>query len=109
LGPGSNNFVELMALKLLLTFVGEKGLSNLQFFGDSMVIINWIRKTQKCHNIRLLPLFEEFFIILNTYSNFSIQHVYGERNIAADKLSKEGLLLDHGKWHVAEFKEGLVF
>jgi hypothetical protein len=56
LGPGTNNFVELMALKLLITFVGEKGILNLQIFGDSIVFINWIRKSQKFHNIRLLPL-----------------------------------------------------
>jgi hypothetical protein len=44
LGPGTNNYAELMALKLLLTFAGEKGINSLQIFGDSMVVINWIRK-----------------------------------------------------------------
>jgi ribonuclease HI len=96
LGPRTNNFVELMALKLLLTFVGEKGISNLQIFGDSMVVINWIRKFQKCHNIKLLPLLEEVFIILDTYTNFSTRHVYRERNRETDKLSKEGTHLAHG-------------
>jgi ribonuclease HI len=37
LGPGTNNFAELMASKLLLNFAGEKEISNLQLFGDSMV------------------------------------------------------------------------
>jgi ribonuclease HI len=108
LGPGSNNYAELMALKLLLTFVGEKGINNLQLFGDSMVIINWIRKIQKCHNIRLQPLLAEVFIILDTYTNFSIRHVYRERNEDVDKLSKEGLLLVHGQWHILETRDGTI-
>jgi ribonuclease HI len=96
LGPRANNFAELMDLKLLLTFSREKTISNLQIFCDSMVVINWIKKSQKCHNIRLLPLLEEFFIILDTYTNFSICHVYREINREADKLSKEGSHLTHG-------------
>jgi len=32
LGPGTNNYVELMVLKLLLIFVGEKGITNIQIF-----------------------------------------------------------------------------
>jgi ribonuclease HI len=108
LGPGTNNFIELMPLKLLLTFVEEKGISNLQIFGDSMVIINWIRKSQKCHNMRLFPLLVEVFLILDTYSNLSIHHLYRERNKAVDKLY-EGILLAHGQWHIVESKEGSNF
>lgn len=109
LGPGTNNYAELMALKLLLTFAGEKAITNLQIFGDSMMIINWIRKSQLCHNIRLLPLLEEVFIILGTYKNLSIRHVYRERNRAVDKLSKEGLLLDYGQWKIMESRDGSHF
>jgi ribonuclease HI len=61
LGQGTNNFVELMALKLLLTFAGEKGILNLYIFGDSMVVITWLRKTQICHNINLTSILEEVF------------------------------------------------
>jgi hypothetical protein len=44
LGPGTNNYVELMAIKLLLLFAGEKGVQTIQIFGDSMIVINWIGK-----------------------------------------------------------------
>jgi ribonuclease HI len=44
LGPGSNNYVELMSLKLLLTFVGEKGITTIQIFGDSLNVINWVQE-----------------------------------------------------------------
>jgi ribonuclease HI len=109
LGPGTNNFAELMALKLLLTFAGEKGISNLQIFGDSMVIINWIRKSQKCHNIRLLPLLDEVFLILDTYSNFSIHHVYRERNRATTNSLRRVFSWLMGKWHIVESREGSNF
>lgn len=77
-----------------MTFAGEKGINSLQIFGDSMVVLNWIRKTQQCHNIRLLPILEEAFITLASCENYSVQHVYMERNTAANALSKAGLQLD---------------
>jgi ribonuclease HI len=61
LGLGTNNYAELMAIKLLLLFAGEKGVQTIQIFGDSMIVINWIHKAQKCHNILLQPILEEFF------------------------------------------------
>ena len=46
LGEGSNNYVELFSLKLLLIFAAEKGCRSFNVFGDSMNVINWIKKTQ---------------------------------------------------------------
>jgi ribonuclease HI len=43
LGPGTNNFFELMSLKLLLLFTGEKGIWSIQLFGNSTNVINWVR------------------------------------------------------------------
>ena len=40
LGRGSNNFAELMVLKLLLLFGVEKNCHTLQVFGDSMIVID---------------------------------------------------------------------
>jgi hypothetical protein len=85
-----------MALKLLLLFAREKEVGDLQIFGDSMLVINWIRKTQRCHNILLSPLLDEIFRIIATFDSFSIWHVYKERNKEANGLSKEGMRLDFG-------------
>ena len=46
LGNRTNNFVELLAMKLLLHLAKEKGINTLQIFGDSMLAINWARKSQ---------------------------------------------------------------
>jgi ribonuclease HI len=97
LGQGSNNFAEILALKLLLTFASEKEISNLQIFGDSMLVINWLWKSQQCHNIILSPILDEVFTIANIFTNLSFQHVYRERNVKADSLSKEGSFMAHGQ------------
>ena len=54
LGGGSNNFAELMSLKLLLVFAAKKGHRNMNFMGDSMNVINWINGT--CNNAGILHL-----------------------------------------------------
>ena len=40
LGVDTNNFVELLGLKLLLTLALDKHLSKLQIFGESQLVIN---------------------------------------------------------------------
>ena len=42
LGLGTNNFAELLALKLLITLALKQGVQSLQVFGDSQLVINWI-------------------------------------------------------------------
>ena len=78
LGFDSNNYAELMALKLLILFAREKGVISLRIFGDSLNVVNWTRKLQRCHNIILAPLIEEIDKILNSFDSFSIHHVYRE-------------------------------
>ena len=96
LGPGSNNFAKLLTLKLLLLFAGEKGITTLHIFFDSLNVINWVRKTQVCHNIHLLALLEENFRCMDSFDSLLFRHVYRKYNVEADKLSKEGLQLAPG-------------
>jgi len=98
-----------MALKLLLTFFGEREIDNIKLFGDFMVVLNWIRKSEVCHNIRLVPLLDEVLTILNSYSQFSVCYIYREYNKMADKLSKEGTQLVPGQWKIKEHKDGFCF
>lgn len=46
LGEGSNKFLELLSLKLILIFAAEKGCWNINIYGDSMNVINWTRGIQ---------------------------------------------------------------
>ena len=109
LGTGSNNYVELMALKILLCFGIERNYKKIQIFGDSSVIINWINKTQKCRNLSLSALFEEAFRHLSHFYFITCKHVYKERNKEADRLSKTGLELEMGTWRILEWKEAVIY
>jgi hypothetical protein len=40
LGQGTNNYADLLTLKLELLFAKEKELWHLQIFGDSMIVVN---------------------------------------------------------------------
>jgi ribonuclease HI len=104
LGRGTNNYVELLALKLLLLYAREKYILHIQIFGDSMNVINWARKHQICHNIFLIPILEDIFHLLDTFDSLVISHVYRDRNMVADSLSKAGLQLTLGQWHFTEHK-----
>jgi hypothetical protein len=69
LGSGTNNYAELMSLKLLIVFAIEKGCRILKVYGDSLNVINWIKGTQRCLNTRLARLVED---IQRLQTNFDI-------------------------------------
>ena len=108
LGGGTNNFAELMSLKLLLMFALETGCTALNFFGDSLNVIHWINHTQECRNLRLTHIISSIRQILLRFDSFSCRHVFRENNQEADKASKEGLRLEMGTWLVTESNEGIV-
>ena len=42
MGQDTNNFYEMMALKLVLKLAQEFGVTQLQIFGESMLVIKWM-------------------------------------------------------------------
>jgi ribonuclease HI len=109
LGPGTNNFSEIMALKLLLLFAAEKGCTTLQVFGDSLLIIKWENQEHFCHIARLRPYLAEVLRIISTFDTISLSHIYRERNSLVDRLSKEAAQLEYGNWHITEHTENGSF
>jgi hypothetical protein len=106
LGQGTNNYAELLTLKLLLLFAKEKDLRHLQIFGDSMFIVNWARKLQQCHNIFLLPILEDILRLMEEFDTMTIFHIYRNMNMVAGALSKAGLPVALGQWHITKHKDG---
>ena len=102
LGKGANNFVELLALKLLLCFGLEKNCTKLQIFGVSMVVINWVNRIQNFRTITLSPIFEEVCRLMANFDTIICRHVYMERNSEADKLSKKGVLMELGTYKILD-------
>jgi len=106
LGEGSNNFAEIMSLKLLLIFAIEKGCRKLNVYGDSMNVINWISLTQDCRNRSLDSVLYSIRAVLQNFETFSCRHVFRENNRIADLASKEGLSMVLGQWKIAETRDG---
>ena len=102
LGSGTNNYAKLMASKLIPCLAIEINYRNLQIFGDSLVVINWINKTQRCINTSLDALVEEFSRLFANFDSLSLKHVYREQNMEVDRLSKEGISLTWGTWKIIE-------
>lgn len=106
---GTNNHAELLALKFLLSFALEKGCNSLQVFGDSMLVLKWVRKTQRCLNTHLTPLLEEFFLWITRFDVVHFMHIYMEQNQKADQLSKAGLKLAPGQIAVTSHDRDIQF
>ena len=102
LGEGSKNRVELLSLKLLLIFAVEKGCSNLKVFGDSLNVINWIKRIQLCRDLRLQNILLSIWDVMGTFDMFTCAHVYRENKCQADLASKEELQLDTSMWKIKE-------
>eukprot|EP00253_Pinus_taeda_P004076 PITA_04076 len=50
LGPGTNKFVELSALRLLLCWSLQRNISSIQIFGDSLNVVKWVNGNAMCQN-----------------------------------------------------------
>ena len=103
LGVGTNNFVELSTLKLLLILALEKQISNIQVFGDSLLVINWISGKFRIHNLQLAQILQEVNKLSNLFEQADFKHIYRERNTLADKLANDGGKVQLGHWFIFEY------
>ena len=90
LGGGTNNFAELMSLKLLLMFALETGCTALNFFGDSLNVIHWINHTQECRNLRLDHLYILFDNSSSVLITFHADIYTGKITRKRTKLPRKG-------------------
>ena len=98
LGHGTNNFVELLGLKLLLKLALENNITNLQVFGDSQLVIKWVNGLYRVQNMILSPLLSEVIIFTGMLELVVFKHIYRERNFVADGLAKDGAMVHEGAW-----------
>ena len=96
-GQGTNNFIELSSLRLLMIKALEWGARSIQIFRDSKISINWAMGTNICNILRLTPLLDEILLTKCHFDFISFTHIYRERNSIANKLSKEGSQLQEGE------------
>ena len=101
---GTNNFVELSALKLLIILAFKQGVKCLQIFGDSQLVINWVSGKYRINNILLTQILQEVICLSNFLEKVEGKHIYRERNSKADALANAGANVVEGHWKIMEFR-----
>ena len=104
LGFGTNNFAELIGLKLLLTLSLHHNYKQLQIFGDSELVINWASGKYRIQNILLEQILLEVHRLADLFENVHFMHIFREKNTIADKLAKDGSNIITRSWQILEHR-----
>ena len=89
----TNNEAEYTGLILGLTKALELGITNLDIEGDSNLIIQQSKGNWKVKATNLAPLQKQANKLLWMFDKWTINHVYRDQNVDADRLSKEAVLM----------------
>ena len=93
IGTTTNNVAEYKALLNGLLLAKEKGITRLEVYGDSKLVIEQITGNWKVKSRLLIPIHREIcaFLINNPFEQITFQHVYRNNNKRADELANEAL------------------
>ncbi|MEK6759836.1 MAG: ribonuclease HI family protein [Deltaproteobacteria bacterium] len=91
LGRTTNNVAEYSALVLGLEAARAMGVERLNVFADSELMVKQLNGVYKVKSEDLRPLFEKASVLSKGFKEFSIRHIYREKNAAADALSNEAI------------------
>lgn len=109
LGRGTNNYAKLVTAKNLIQCALLKQCTNMQLYGDSKLVINWINKKHICNAYTLKHILDEIHRLVSFFDSFICHHIYRERNTVADLLAKEAVLRDDDTWLICEELDGVVY
>jgi ribonuclease HI len=91
IGDTTNNVAEYSALIAGLELALEKGVTDIEVFMDSTLVISQLKGEWKIKNDRLRALAVKARALLNRFENKSLQHVPREQNSDADRLANQGM------------------
>jgi ribonuclease HI len=91
IGEATNNVAEYRALLLGLDLAKQLGANEVEFVGDSMLIVEQVRGNWKVKQEHLRPLHAEVTEALRELASWSIRHVRRGENERADELLNEAL------------------
>ncbi|XP_059068482.1 uncharacterized protein LOC131858992 [Cryptomeria japonica] len=89
LGQTTNNTDEFLSLIEGLKMCRELRIHKVEIEGDSALIINAIRN-KGMSNWKLKGILDKALELLNYFTDFTINHIYREANLAADALANLG-------------------
>lgn len=91
LGVRTNNFAEYTALILGLQRAWELGVSEVEVFADSELMIRQLSGRYQVKSPSLKPLHEQARTLLNQFDRVKLVHVPREMNAAADEMSNKAI------------------
>ena len=107
-GTCTNTKVELIALWALLHVTLLMGIPKLNIFGDSVVIISWVKGTSALIPPALSHWCMDTKRLTTCFHHLSFSHIFGEQNQLAERLSKAALSLAPGCGLFSKFIDGLL-
>jgi hypothetical protein len=84
----------LIVVKQVLRLAQEFGVLQIQFFGDLLLVIQWMHKETTLRNFTLQHLHDEVQLLFIACSHISLSHIYWDKNKIINGLSKVGLGMD---------------
>lgn len=91
LGEATNNYAEYHGLLLGLNRARELGVSEVQVYADSQLVIRQLGGQYRVRNEGLRPLFDEALRLLRGFRKFELHHIPREQNAAADEMSNRAI------------------
>jgi ribonuclease HI len=91
IGEATNNVAEYRALLLGIGLAKELGADEVEFVGDSLLIVEQVRGNWKVKQEHLLPLHTKVKDALRGFGSWSIRHVKRDENDRADQLLNDAL------------------
>jgi ribonuclease HI len=96
IGKTTNNVAEYTGLIIGLKTAKELGITRLNIFSDSLLVVNHIKGIYKIKNSRLLPLYTQAVNYLKLFGDgFEIAHILRAKNSKADQLAN--IAIDKGE------------
>jgi ribonuclease HI len=91
IGVTTNNVAEYKALIAGLELARDKGVTDLEVFMDSKLVVFQVKGEWKIKNNALRPLAVKARNLIDGFENWSLSHVGRAENADADKLANQGM------------------
>jgi ribonuclease HI len=91
IGVASNNVAEYKALIAGLEMAHEQGITHLDIYLDSQLVVSQMKGEWKIKNVNLRPLAIKAHSLMQRFEQAGISHVRRESNTEADKLANQGM------------------
>lgn len=91
IGATTNNVAEYKALIAGLELAHEKGVTDIEVYMDSKLVVFQVKGEWKIKNNSLRPLAVRARHLLDRFESWKLSHVGREENADADKLANQGM------------------